>query len=72
MDHAAGAAWDLRHEIGAPESLSALGFPADEIDPAADTVVRGLPVNPRPVDHACARAVLAAAYVGDRPARSLP
>jgi maleylacetate reductase len=72
VDHAAGATWDLRHEIGAPESLSALGLPADEIDTAADIVVRGLPVNPRPVDHACARAVLAAAYVGDRPARSLP
>ena len=71
VDHAAGAIWDLRREIGAPQSLSALGFPAEEIDPAADVVVRGLPVNPRPVDRACARAVLAAAYVGDRPARFL-
>ena len=72
VDHAAGATWDLRHEIGAPESLSALGFPADEIDTAADIVVRGLPVNPRPVDHSCARAILAAAYVGERPASFLP
>jgi maleylacetate reductase len=72
VDHAAGATWDLRHEIGATQSLSALGFPADEIDGAADIVVRGRPVNPRPVDHACARAVLAAAQVGDRPAAFLP
>ena len=72
VDHAAGAVWDLRHEIGAPESLSALGFPADQIDPAADIVVRGRPVNPRPVDHACARAVLAGAHAGERPAGFLP
>ena len=71
-DHAAGAIWDLRHEIGAPESLSGLGFRAEEIDVAADIVVRGGPVNPRPVDHACARTVLAAAYVGDRPGNFLP
>ena len=72
MDHAAGAIWDLRHEIGAPENLSALAFPAADIDVTADLVVRGRPVNPRPVDHACARAVLAAAYDGDRPAAFLP
>ena len=71
VDHAPGAMWDLRHQIGATECLSALGFPAEEIDVAADIVVRGRPVNPRPVDHACARAVLAAAYSGDRPADSL-
>jgi alcohol dehydrogenase class IV len=71
-DHAAGAIWDLRHEIRAPESLSALGFRAGEIDVAADIVVRGRPVNPRPVDHACVRSVLAAAYVGDRPGNLLP
>jgi maleylacetate reductase len=72
VDHAAGATWDLRHQIGATESLFALGFPAEEIDPAADIVVRGRPVNPRPVDHACARAVLAASYAGGRPAGFLP
>jgi maleylacetate reductase len=72
VDHAAGAVWDLRHEIGATESLSSLGFRTDQIDPAADLVVRGRPVNPRPVDHACARAVLTAAQAGDRPADFLP
>ncbi len=72
VDHAAGATWDLRHEIGATESLSVLGFPAEEIDPAADLVVRGRPVNPRPVDHACARSVLAASHAGGRPAGFLP
>jgi maleylacetate reductase len=72
VDHAPGATWDLRREIGATQSLSALGFPAEEIDRAADIVVRGRPVNPRPVDHACARAVLAAAYAGDRPSGFLP
>ena len=71
-DHAAGAIWDLRHEIRAPEALSGLDFRAEEFDAAADIVVRGRPVNPRPVDHACARTVLAAAYVGDRPGNFLP
>ncbi|MQY38737.1 Maleylacetate reductase [Streptomyces sp. RB17] len=72
IDHAAGALWDLRREIGATQSLSALGFPAQEIDAAADIVVQSRPVNPRPVDHACARAVLAASCTGDRPAAFLP
>jgi maleylacetate reductase len=72
VDHAAGATWDLRHEIGATESLSALGFPAEEVGPAADIVVRARPVNPRPVDHACARSVLAASHTGGRPADFLP
>jgi len=72
VDHAPGAMWDLRREIGAPESLSALGFPAEEIDAAADVVVRGQPVNPRPVDRGCARAVLVAAHRGHRPPAFLP
>lgn len=72
IDHAAGAIWDLRNEIGATQSLSTLGFPAREIDAAADTVVQGRPVNPRPVDYACARTVLAASYAGERPAAFLP
>ncbi|MGW5481979.1 maleylacetate reductase [Streptomyces sp. NPDC004008] len=72
IDHAAGAIWDLRNEIGATQSLSVLGFPAQEIDAAATIVVQGRPVNPRPVDHACARTVLAASYAGDRPAAFLP
>jgi hypothetical protein len=72
VDHAAGAVWDLRRDIGAPASLAALGFTAEQVDPAADIVVRGRPVNPRPVDPACASAVLAGALVGHRPARFLP
>jgi alcohol dehydrogenase class IV len=72
VDHAAGAIWDLRREVGAPESLSGLGFPAEEIDAAADIVVQGRPVNPRPVDHACARTVIAAAHAGLRPEAFLP
>ncbi|MFF3518890.1 maleylacetate reductase [Streptomyces sp. NPDC002573] len=71
-DHAAGAIWDLRNELGATQSLSALGFPAQELDAAATIVAQGRPVNPRPADHACARTVLAAAYAGDRPAAFLP
>jgi maleylacetate reductase len=66
-DHAAGAVWDLRDEIGAPASLAELGFPEQQLDEAAEIVVRGRPVNPRPVDHGTARAVLAAAYAGARP-----
>ncbi|MFI6357234.1 maleylacetate reductase [Streptomyces sp. NPDC050743] len=72
VDHAAGAIWDLRNEIGATQSLSALGFPAEEIDAAADIVVQGRPLNPRPVDHACVRAVLAASCAGDRARMDVP
>lgn len=67
VDHAAGAIWDLRHEIGAPAALADLGFSEASLDAAAELVVQGHPVNPRPVDHATARAVLAAAHSGARP-----
>lgn len=67
VDHAAGALWDLRHEIGAPGALAGLGLELDEVDRVAAIVVEGRPVNPRPVDVACVRVVLRAAYAGDRP-----
>ena len=71
-DHAAGAIWDLRHEIGATESLTAVGLTDDDVDPAADAVVEGRPVNPRPVDHAVVGAVLKSALHGARPPAYLP
>lgn len=71
-DHAAGAIWDLRHEIGAPEALAALGFTDDDVDAGAQTVVQSRPVNPRAVDHACVSAVLRAALQGARPPAYLP
>ena len=67
VDHAPGALWDLRREIGATESLAALGFTAADVDAAADLVVHGEPVNPRPVDHAMVAAILADAVAGRRP-----
>jgi maleylacetate reductase len=67
VDHAPGALWDLRHEVGATESLAEIGFTAAEVDEAADLVVHGEPVNPRRVDHAMVAAVLADAVAGRRP-----
>jgi maleylacetate reductase len=70
-DHAAGAIWDLRDDIGAPARLADLGFGVDQIDRAARIVVEQRPVNPRQVDLACARAVLTAAHAGARPPADL-
>ena len=66
-DSAAGGIWDLAHEIGAPTSLTAVGFPADAVDQAARMVVDGRPVNPRPVDLAGVTALLERALGGARP-----
>ena len=70
-DHAAGSVWDLRHEIGAPSALAQLHFPASAIDEVVDSVVDSAPTNPRPVDEECVRAVLVAAFAGERPPASL-
>lgn len=71
VDHAAGALWDLRHEIGATEALADVGFSPEDVRPAARIVVDGRPVNPRPVDLAVAEAVIEAARLGHRPSTDL-
>jgi maleylacetate reductase len=59
--------WDLASRIGAPTALAPLGFTASDIDEAARIVAEARPVNPRPVDEAGVRGLLAAALAGRRP-----
>lgn len=71
VDHAAGAVWDLRDEIGAPSALADLGLQESAIDEVVRTAIESPPTNPRAVDEGCVRAVLVAAYSGLRPPASL-
>ncbi len=65
---AASGLYDLEVAIGAPTSLAHVGFDPADIDEAAGLVVAGRPVNPRPVDEAAVRELLASAIEGRRPA----
>lgn len=71
VDHAAGAVWDLRDEIGAPSALAALGLHESAIDEAVSSIVQSAPTNPRAVDEESVRGVLVAAFAGLRPSASL-
>jgi len=64
---AAEGLWDLAQRIGAPTSITDLGFSPADIDRAATIVVDGRPTNPRMVDHAGIRALIAGACDGARP-----
>jgi maleylacetate reductase len=64
---AASAVWELARDIGAPTSLSSIGFDSASIDEAAGIVVAGTPTNPRPVDLEGVRSLLSAACEGSRP-----
>ncbi len=67
VDHAAGALWDLRRDVGAPQSLAALGFTPEDVDRAAEIVIAGRPVGSGPSDLDLVRGVLRAALLGARP-----
>lgn len=64
---ASAALWALNRRLGAPTSLSELGFPIDRIDAAAELAVATEYPNPRPVTRDDVRAILRAAYAGNRP-----
>jgi maleylacetate reductase len=64
----AGAIYDLGRAIGAPADLAAIGMPADRLDEAAELIVEAARSGPIPVTTAAARALLADAYAGRRPA----
>ena len=65
---AATALYDLAAGLGVPLSLAAIGMPADGADQVVDQIVAAVPAdNPRPVADADVRAILAAAYTGERP-----
>lgn len=67
---AAQGLFDLAKSLGAPVSLEALGMPEDGLDRAAELAVQNPYYNPRAVTQEGVRALLAAAYRGERPDRS--
>jgi alcohol dehydrogenase class IV len=60
------AVFDLAVTIGAPTALAAIGMRADRLDEAARLIVEAVPSNPRPVDEAAIRGLLADAFEGRR------
>lgn len=65
--NAAIGIWNLARSIGAPVNLTEVGFDPACIDEAAQIVVDGKPINPRPVDLDGIRELLRAACGGARP-----
>ncbi len=67
VSSAADGVWQLATAIGAPVSLTSVGFDPASIDEAAQVIVDGKPINPRPVDLDGVRALLTAACEGSPP-----
>jgi len=70
--HFAGSApslglWQLRREMGAPASLDAVGYPADQEDEVVRQVLANPPDSPREVTEAAVREILASARAGAPP-----
>ena len=66
-DTAAGAIWDLATEIGAPTSITSVGFDPQWIDETADIVSSAVVTNPREVTREGVQALLSKAVDGARP-----
>lgn len=66
-DEVPGALFELARSIDAPTSLRDIGMPADGIDEAARRVVDEAAANVRPPELDGIRAMLRAAFAGDRP-----
>jgi maleylacetate reductase len=66
-DTAAGGLYDLLAELDVPNSLAAVGMPANGLDRAAALATANPYWNPRSVDAAAVRALLDDAWVGRRP-----
>lgn len=64
---AATALRGFEDRLGAPRALRDLGMPESGIDVAAGLIVRQAYWNPRPVDAAAARRILARAWAGEPP-----
>ena len=64
---AARALHELARRLGLPKTLAEIGMPESGIDRAADMAVHNAYANPRPVDRASVRELIAAAYRGDAP-----
>ena len=59
--------YDLARRLQLPSALSDIGMPESGIERAADIVVQNPYANPRPVDRASVRDLIARAYRGDPP-----
>jgi maleylacetate reductase len=64
----AQALFRLARSLGAPRTLRDLGMPQDALDHVADLAVQNPYANPRPIERAEIRAMLARAWAGDSPA----
>ncbi|MBN8939200.1 MAG: maleylacetate reductase [Rhizobiales bacterium] len=64
---AAQGLFDLAGRVGAVRALKDLGMAEAGIDQAADLVVKNPYWNPRPIDRAAIRDLIARAWAGDRP-----
>ncbi|HJU22094.1 MAG TPA: maleylacetate reductase [Casimicrobiaceae bacterium] len=68
--HAPSGLYDLAREHGATMSLRELGLRASDLDRAADLAIADPYANPRPLSRDGLRALLEAAWRGDRPAEA--
>jgi len=66
---AADGLYDLAGAVGARRALRDLGMPVDGLDRAAELAVQSVYPNPRPIERAAIRALLARAFDGERPAQ---
>ena len=66
-DDAAAALFDLSRAIAAPRALRDLGMPEAGIEQAADLAVKNPYWNPRPLERAAIRDLIARAWAGDPP-----
>lgn len=62
-----GGLWDFARANGAPLRLADLGLSEGDLDTAAEIATRNPYDNPRPFDRGDIRAILGAAWRGDRP-----
>lgn len=63
----AGALYDLARAGGAPTALKDLGMPEDGIDKAVEITFKNPYWNPRPLERDAIRAIIRAAWQGNRP-----
>lgn len=69
VDDAPRGLYDLSGRIGAKRALRDIGMPEDGIERAADAALRNPYWNPRPLEAAAIRSLIAAAWRGDPPGR---
>lgn len=66
-EDAAGGLYELARALGAKLALNAIGMPREGIDQAADLAVKNPYWNPRPLDRAAIRDLIARAWAGEPP-----